>query len=180
MIEEYINWNDYIGEKANIVEGNLVVDPQGFLTVSYSIAPYNLLIENNVATPLCPKTDFRGRAYRFMRSDCVTLVAEWYDTAIGTDFLTRLKTLFGRTYQQLNFSGYTEILESFGFVEQTTRNSETNFLIYQPQDLVFYEYTNHIGVCLDTTAILHHPNGKFSCIDQIIPEKVLKVYRYGN
>jgi hypothetical protein len=169
-----INWEEHLGQKANLVEGVPTLDPQGFLTISKNIAPYNLLIQGGAPPiPICPKNDFRGRNYRFMRADCVTLVAEWYDKNINTNILVNLKGLFGRTYQNLNFNGYEHIVENFGFVQKQTSVTEHG-------DLVFYENPRHIGVCLNSSSILHHLPNKYSCVDTLNQQKILKVYRYAN
>lgn len=163
-------WSEHLGEKVNIVEGDLVLDPDGFLTVSKCVEPYNLLVQGNQAIPICPPSDFRGRAYRFMRSDCVTLCAAWMDMANGSNLIGRISSLTARRYQNLNRFGYEDVVLEFGFTpaEDISHGS-----------LLFYGSMGHIGVCIDGDKILHHPNGKFSCIDSLDESKVLKVYRYA-
>lgn len=167
---EPTNWKTSIGQRADIVAGEAVLSADGFLTVSKTVAPYTLLIQERQVIPVCPPDEYRGRAYRFMRADCASLVVEWMDRNYGTNMVEQLRQLVGRRYQELNRFGYEDVVREFGFVEAG-----------QPMhgDLIFYERMGHIGVCLDGSKILHHPNGKFSCIDAFDQSKALKVYRYA-
>ncbi len=167
---ELINWEANVGQRADIVAGEVVLSPDGFLTVSKTVSPYALLIQDKQVIPVCPPHEYRGRAYRFMRADCVSLVAEWMDRNKGTSLIERVRQLAGRRYQELNRFGYEDVVREFGFVEASSAAHG---------DLIFYDRMGHIGVCIEGTKILHHPNGKFSCLDSFDQSKALKVYRHA-
>jgi hypothetical protein len=164
-------WADYIGQKADVVDGDLVLSEDGFLTISKSIAPYVLLVTDGPAIPICPPEEYRGRPYRFMRADCAKLAAEWTDRNYGTDLLSRLNEITFRNYQDLWRLGYEHVVQELGFTEAPS---------VAHGDVVFYEYMHHIGVCIDGVKLLHHIQNKFSSLDVLDPAKILKVYRYAH
>ena len=163
-----------LGAKADIVQGDLVVTSDGFLTITDSPVMYSLYVDraNGTYTPIVPKDEWRGRLYRSRRKDCVTLAAEWYDKTYGTNTIQSVKSIGINKYRELGTSGFVANIESVGFSKVDDAP--------QHADVLVYINNAHIGVCLEGDKILHHLPNKYSCIDSLDAGQVIGVYRYGN
>lgn len=167
-------WLDNVGKKATISNGDIVLADNGWLTVSTSPTMYSVYVDKvtNIVAPVVPKDEWRGRKYRFFFRDCVSLVAEWLDATYNIGAVAHMRTVSRGEYVRLNMGGYEHMLEPLGFQHVE--------LPCERGDIVFYERSRHIGVCIGSGELLHHPINKYSCVDPIDETKVLGVYRRGN
>ena len=162
-----------IGQRAVIVIWEFVPSDYGFLEVTDSLQSLCLHGDRNGRTgaPSIPKTDWRGREYRFRTQDCVVLTCLWMDDYCGSDTLSHARRVTRAEYIELNENGYDHILERAGYVLQDRTPIHG--------DLLVYDNHVHIGVCIDGDKILHHKPDKRSCIDVIDPTLILKVFRHA-
>jgi hypothetical protein len=170
---EVDDWVAHIGQKADIVNGEVVLAENGFLEVTENPKSFSVYVDRSSGTAvlIVPKEDWRGRKYRFRVQDCVVLTCLWMDDYCGSDTLSHARQVTRAEYIHLNENGYDHILEKAGYVLQD-RAPEHG-------DLLVYENHVHIGVCLDGDKILHHLPLKLSCIDPLDPSLILKVFRHA-
>ena len=167
------DWEGRIGDKADIVAGELVPSQDGFLTVRESLAKYSVYVDrrtNSVAL-IIPKEDWRGREYRFRVQDCVVLTCLWMDDYCGSETLKHARSVGRAEYLKLNEDGYDHVLEAAGYVEQDRAPIHGDLLVYRD--------ALHVGICLDGDKILHHLPLTLSCIDDLDLKQVIKVYRHA-
>lgn len=170
---QFDDWVDHIGQRADIVNGELVLAEDGFLEITDKLKLYSLYLDRSArsAALLIPKEDWRGREYRFRVQDCVVLTCLWMDDYCGSDTLSHARRVTRAEYIELNKNGYDHILEQAGYVLQDRDPIHG--------DLLVYENHVHIGVCIDGDKILHHMPDKLSCIDVLDPALILKVFRHA-
>lgn len=166
-------WLNHLGAKVDIREGELILSEDGFLTVGESPLPYSLYINQptNEALPIVPRSDWRGRVYRFRRQDCVTLSAEWYDHTYGTSITPYLAGVGLNLYRDLGQTGFSQHIIAVGFTKVDDSPKHADVLVYGGH--------GHIGICQNGTHILHHLPNKLSCVDPLDESKVMEVYRRG-
>lgn len=168
------DWLEHVGEKVDIVMGEPVLSPDGFLTVSTSLGMNVLMVDKwrGLVTPVVPRTEWRGRVFQYRNSDCVRLYAEWSDATRGTALVQAvIKSMSRREYVERSQMSLMDSIPAFGFTQ-----------VDEPQygDLLLVGGTNHVAVYLGNERILHHPEHKYSSIDVLDRSAILGVYRYGN
>jgi cell wall-associated NlpC family hydrolase len=166
-------WLNHLGEKADIVQGELVLSPDGFLTVSTSPGMYVLLVDTwrDVAVPIIPRSEFRGRQYRYRVNDCAKLYAEWSDAVRGTDLVQKVASMSRREYVERTQQSLEDWLLANGF----TKVEEPAF-----GDLILMGAFNHVAAYLGDEKVLHHLEKKLSSIDTLDRSAIVGVYRYGH
>jgi cell wall-associated NlpC family hydrolase len=174
----YSIFQEHEGSKLDIVEGQYVVDPEGFLTLSRTPGNYVAYINDSTQTisPIVPITEYRAQEYKLRKRDCVTLTGRWLDEHYGTQLL--------QVYTGARNSKFTQYF--FGdFADWFTDNGFELVDVPQHGDVIFYNYSdkrviNHIGICIDGTKILHHMPNMYSSLDPLDASRIRKVLRYGN
>ena len=165
-------WKDHIGEKADIVSGDVVLAEDGFLTVSSSPKQNSLyvnLVDNKVQL-IIPKDDYRGREYRFYRQDCARLCAQWLDAEYDNGAVAYVDAVSLRAYRELGMYGFTSRLGAINMFEVEGPP--------QHGDMILYGRVGHAGICLDGDKILHHLPFKYSSIDKIEDDQILGIFRH--
>lgn len=167
-------WIGRVGERADIIEGVATPSVDGFLTVKENPALNTVYVERNAkkAQLICPKTEWRGRKYRFRFQDCVVLVARWMDANYNAGSLEFMRSISMAEYNRLNVEGYLDVIVQAGYVEQDRDPIHG--------DLLAYDHDKHIGVCIDGDKILHHPPNLFSSLDTLDRDRIVKVFRHAN
>jgi hypothetical protein len=167
-----INWLEHIGSKVDIVNGDLQLSDDGFLTVSTHPFLGALYVDkvSQLATPIPGRDDFRGRLFKYRTNDCATLYAEWSDHEFGTDLLAKVKSMSRKEYLErtpFNLSNWL-LANGFSQVEQIERG-----------DLLLLNYFNHVAAYLGDDKVLHHISGKYSSIDALDSSAIIGAYRYA-
>lgn len=165
-------WLEHLGEKVDIVEGELVLSPDGFLTVSASLNMNVLLVNKweDCVTPVVPSTEFRGRSFKYRSKDCAHLYAEWSDRKLGTSLLPVVRSMSRRDYTERTPFHLEDWLLNNGF----TKVDEPAY-----GDLVLLRYVNHVGAYLGDGKVLHHLKDKYSSIDTVELNELQGVYRHA-
>lgn len=165
-------WLEHLGEKADIVRGECVLSPDGFLTVSTSPDMNVLLVDKwaGTVTPVVRRSEYRGRGFRYRVADCAHLYAEWSDNERGTDLMAKVNEMSRRDYVTRTPHPLEDWLLENGFTKVETP---------EYGDLVLLGYVNHVGAYLGDNKVLHHLQDKFSSIDTIELSELKGVYRYA-
>jgi len=175
--EDYIN---KIGLKYNIVEGKLVEDPDnGVFTVSTTLAYNTIYLNkfNKTAELVTHPNSWIGRTYKFRKSDCVTLAADYYDSIHNTDLSRWYKNFSHEKWFEYYKIGMSKWFTDHNFIEVPKENlKDYDFIVYSYNDRAY----SHIAIYLGNDKILHHLPQSLSCYDNLDRTKILGVYRYGN
>lgn len=168
-------WQQHIGEKVDIVRGELVLSPDGFLTVATNPELYTLYVDqtSGICAPVVPKSDLRGRLYKLGFSDCLTLYVDWSDANKGTDLRAKLRRITRRVYVDRASLSIDDLLIENGFVRIDPLTAEWG-------DMLIFELVNHVGVYLGDGKVLHQLPRMYSSIDTVDLSIVTEAYRYGN
>jgi cell wall-associated NlpC family hydrolase len=175
---QYSIFQEHEGSKVDIVEGQYVLSPEGFLTLSRTAGNYVAYINDSdqTITPIVPVTEYRAQQYKLRKRDCVTLVGRWLDENFGTQLLQVYTGARNSKFARYFFGDFADWFVDNGFT-----------LVDVPQhgDVIFYRYSdknviNHIGICIDGNKILHHMPNTYSSLDPLDPSRIIKVLRYGN
>lgn len=173
---EFRDFADKIGEKYDIVNGELVSLDTGCLTVSYELKPYTIYLNKiqKTVTLVVPEKSYLARDYLLRKTDCVTLVNEWLDDKHGTKFLEAYLKTKNREFYHYYSEGMRYAYLDYGFTEVTEAViGDVLEYAYQPG------IVSHVGVYLGEEKILHHLPYKLSSIDILDRIKVTGIYRYG-
>ncbi len=172
----YQSFQEHEGSRVDIVEGKLVLDPGGFLTLSRTPANYTAYINDKTITPIVPPSEYRAQIYKLRKRDCVTLAGRWLDEYYGTSLLGVYTGARNSKFVRYFFGDFADWFVDNGFS-----------LVAEPQhgDVVFYRYSdanviNHIGICINGDRILHHMPNTYSSLDVLDQSRIIKVLRYGN
>ena len=175
---DYEYFANKINTKFSLVRGEFVEDSQGLFTVSFNFAQYSLYLNKQTKTcmPIAPAKSYLARAYALKRSDCISLVAEWLDDHNSTDFLMGYYNMSNRDFLRYYKSGMRLWYEDHGFTEVGTP---------RPGDCLVYTDSindtvplNHVGICINSSQILHHLPGRYSSIDALDYSKIIGCYRH--
>lgn len=174
----YSDLKDHENDLADIVDGSIVLSPNGFLTISRTIGNYVAYINDTDQTviPIVPPDEYRGQQYKLRKRDCVTLVGRWLDEYYGTQLLQVYTGARNSKFTRYFFGDFADWFIENGFAVVTTP---------QHGDVIFYQYSdkrviNHVGICIDGNKILHHMPNTYSSLDQLDSSRILKVLRYAN
>ena len=174
----YSIFQEHEGSRLDIVEGQYVLAPEGFLTLSRTPTNYVAYINDSDKTiiPIVPATEYRGQQYKLRKRDCVTLVGRWLDEYYGTQLLQVYTGARNSKFTRYFFGDFADWFIENGFAVVTTP---------QHGDVIFYQYSdkrviNHVGICIDGNKILHHMPNTYSSLDQLDSSRILKVLRYAN
>lgn len=171
---EYKDLQDKVRVRFDIVEGELVESPSGLFIVSKTYQPYSIYLNahQETFTVIAPEKSYIGRKYRLRISDCITLFAEWLDDNTGSAFGNIYQNLTNKEFYKYYCSGMCYWYLDNGFTEKQ---------VYEHGDVLVYAHAkgiiSHVGICIDGDKILHHIPNKYSCLDLIVPEKVIGVFK---
>jgi len=106
-------------------------------------------------------TEYVGRPYLYGLFDCFTLVKDWFSREKNVNLPWNLDRPFKwwDTEASIYLKEYTKV----GFRDTTELNPGSGFFSKMGGSTV----ANHAGIYLGNNTILHHPAGRFSCIEPI-------------
>lgn len=174
----YDDIKDLEGSKVDIVEGRLVLSDEGFLTVSRSLLPYTVYLNDfqKSVLPIVPKSEYRGHPYKLRKQDCVTLYGKWHDECFGTSLLNVYTEASNEKFFAYYKGDFRNWFRDNGFESVSDM---------QYGDCIFYAYNDvttnkHISAYLGNGKILHHLPMLYSCVDVIKESRIVEVFRYAN
>jgi hypothetical protein len=164
----YTQFYNQIGKQADIVNGELVLSDSGFLEISEFPKLGSVYIDNfNKTAQIIPlKNDFRGYVWDLYENNCVMCCARWHDNFFGTSLTKDFRGLTHQERLQVMQTGYENLIEQFGF--QTIETPKLGCIF-------IYEEYNHLAILVDNDTILHHPARKFSGLDKLDSQKIIKI-----
>jgi hypothetical protein len=170
MTDLYSSFYDKVGQRADIVAGELVVSETGFLEITSFPRLGSVYVDSfNKSVQVIPlKDDFRGYAWDLYNYNCAMCCAHWHDRFFGTDLVFSFRGLSHQERRDVMQTGYQDLFEKFGFVE--TQQAQLGCIF-------IYEYPNHLAILVDAdkNTILHHPARKLSGLDVVNSEKIIKI-----
>jgi len=171
---DYNYFLEKLGNKFNIVNGDLVVADDGQFTVTNEFKDYSIYLNpiNKTWSIIAPKKSYIARTFNLRRSDCLTLNFEWLDDHYGTDYSSIYKNTSNRDFYRIFNEGLQDWYSTHGFTKvDTPEPGDTFIYAWKPG------FNSHVATYLGDNKILHHVPGKLSSIDTYNPNKVLATYR---
>ena len=187
--EEHNPWNfarlyqeslSLIGQRVNVVMGDLVVDENGPLIVSETVTQNCILVSKRKETAVAITPLKIAQPYIRMKNDCISLSARFMDELIGTKkFTTRYRQITVREYLANLGGGAADYILDLGFDEVDPSDLQVNDIILGGLPDI-PEITSHTAVYLGDGKILHHRPHKLSSIDDLTTADIQRVFRYAN
>ena len=170
-----LNYNEYadkIDLKYSIIQGLLVEDVSGVLTVSTDFKPNTIYLNkyNKTAAIIVAEKEYIGRPYILKKSDCIKLVNEWLDDKLNTDYVKRYKETDNKQFKKYYAEGVKYAYLDNGFTEVVDQSMNVG-------DVLLYTSNLHVAVYVGNNRILHHLPRKLSCYDTLDSTSILGVYR---
>jgi len=169
---DYTALKDEIGNRYNIVMGDLVQASDGTLVVSRTLGINTIYIVDSGETAYIVSTDYIGYEYKLRNTDCLTLVLYW---RFMNGFKDQRSIYAGLTKKEFVIKHTEGVLNTF----LTSGFTEHDSLEYG--DVIVYKYDGiseaHVGIYLGDNKILHHLPGKLSSIDEIDASLIYRILR---
>lgn len=175
----YQEFEQKVGVRFDVVEGDLVESPTGPFVVSYNYEINTIYINklNKTAVVIPDKSSYIGKEYALRFNDCTTLWTQWLDSHKGSNYAEIYKKMGHREYYHWMKSGLCAYFETQPFIKVDVNELEEG-------DCLVYSYNNsidsHVGVYIANDKILQHRPKKYSSLDALDKSKILGAYRYGN
>jgi hypothetical protein len=168
MDDLYSKFYSQIGKRADIINGELTLSDSGFLEITEFPKLGSIYVDNfNKTVKVIPlKNDFRGYAWDLYENNCAMCCARWHDNFFSTQLAKAFRGLSHEERKQVIQTGYKDLIPQFGFKVTETPQLGCIFI---------YEEYNHLAILVDTDTILHHPARKFSGLDKLNSEKILRI-----
>lgn len=169
-----------IGQRVDVVAGDLVATANGPLLVSETITPESILVNKRTQSAMA-LTDLKiAQPYVRMKNDCVSLAARFMDQLTGTKIYTeRYSRVTIREYLANLGGGAADYILSLGLVEVTNSPLEPNDIILGGLPGI-PAITSHMAVYLGGNKILHHRPYKLSSIDALADADIQRIFRYAD
>lgn len=144
---------------------------------------FGLVSENlNTAKEYFPsryfdKTPYEGRPFYHGLLDCYTLLQDWYlrERGVVTPHNVERPWMWWTGKQSL----YLQNAKEFGFSRVKGSVEVGDVFIYTFGSHI----ANHCGIYMGDNKILHHINGRFSCVEpitQMMNQHLIEIVRYKN
>lgn len=169
-----------IGQRVDVVAGDLVATADGPLLVSETITPESILVNKRTQSAMA-LTDLKiAQPYVRMKNDCVALAARFMDQLTGTKiYTTRYSQITIREYLANLGGGAADYILSLGLIEVTNSPLEPNDIILGGLPDI-PAITSHMAVYLGDNKILHHRPYKLSSIDALADADIQRIFRYAD
>jgi hypothetical protein len=155
----YLAYYNRIGDRFSVFNGKLIADSKGDFTVSTSIQPNSIYINNydQIGTIIPAQDNLIGRSLSLKRFDCFTLTLKKYDEVYSTDFSSVVNQMtfqeYAGQYKLWNNGQLNEVANRFGanFIEDSSLIDNTIFSYRHTE-----KNTYHFGYKLEGNFILTH------------------------
>lgn len=104
---------------------------------------------------------YEGRFFLHGLLDCYTLFRDWYSNELGIEIPWNIQKPFG--WWGHSDSLYLKYMKEAGFSQQSGVMQRGDVLLFAMGSQV----TNHAAVYLGNGQILHHLNGRLSCVESL-------------
>lgn len=144
----------------------------------YGLVSKNLTVAKEYFPPnYFDKVPYEGRPFYHGLLDCYTLLQDWYarEQGVVTPHNVERPWMWWNTKQSL----YLQHAKEFGFVSAKGEMQVGDVLIFGLGSTV----ANHCGLYMGGNKILHHINGRLSCIEPLtekLTHHLMQVVRYHN
>jgi len=169
-----------IGQRVDVVNGDLVVDEAGPLLVTDKVQSDCILVSRRKKTAVAITPLKIARPYKRIRNDCVALAARFMDELTGTKtYSTRYRQITIREWIANLGGGAADYILELGLQEVDPSTFQTNDILLGglPEHPGL---TSHTAVYLGDGKILHHRPRKLSSIDDLDTDYVQRVFRYAD
>jgi len=103
---------------------------------------------------------YEGRFFLHGLLDCYTLFRDWYSNELGIDIPWNIEKPFG--WWMRSDSLYLKYMKEAGFSQQRGVMQRGDVLLFA----IGAQVTNHAAVYLGGNEMLHHLNGRLSCVEE--------------
>lgn len=162
------------GNRFDIVEGHMALDPDGPLLASRTPSN-NCIYVNTVLKEVTIISDWIGKPYSLQKSDCISQSLRWRSLNGYNDI-----TNFYLSMSQSHLVKYYRKGAKFALVDAGLVEYEPLDTVPREGDLILYKYDgineNHTAILLGDK-VLHHLPQVLSCYSVYNPELLFKVYR---
>lgn len=174
---DYNFYKEKLGKKFAIVNGELVEDPEGLLTVTETFTNYSIYLSKieHKASLIIPDLAYVGKTYKTRSTDCISICCKWHDNQYGTNLQKVYKDTTHEKFKKYFKQGMSLWFEDHGFLKTNTIKIGS-FIVYQYAPNL--PANSHIAICIEPNKILQHIPWKYSSIDTIENEKVFAIYDY--
>jgi len=169
-----------VGQRVDVVLGDLVAAENGPLVVSETITPECILVSKRKQTATAITSLKIAQPYARMKNDCVSLAARFMDELTGTKkYTSRYRQITVREYLANLGGGAADFMLELGLAEVDASDLQPNDIILGGLPDV-PAITSHMAIFLGGDKILHHRPYKLSSIDDLATADVQRVFRYAN
>ena len=169
-----------LGQRVNVVLGDLVADENGPLVVSDTLLANSILVSRRKQTAVAITALKIAQPYTRMKNDCISLSARFMDELTGTkNYTTRYRQITVREYLANLGGGAADYILELGLQEVDPATLQVNDIILGGLPDI-PEITSHTAIYLGNDKILHHRPYKLSSIDDLATADVQRVFRHAN
>jgi hypothetical protein len=169
-----------LGQRVNVVLGDLVADENGPLVVSDTLLANSILVSRRKQTAVAITPLRIAQPYTRMKNDCISLSARFMDELTGTKkYTTRYRQITVREYLANLGGGAADYILELGLQEVDPATLQVNDIILGGLPDI-PEITSHTAVYIGNDKILHHRPYKLSSIDDLATADIQRVFRHAN